>query len=189
MIRNVIGKKGIYSEGNPDGTFKNVIEDLSSLPKYQILKSSPVTVSGSLQHGVIPFGTLALDGGLDVWDFDSSKLVPRKLGELYTIRLGGIIPDTGFSGNPTFHIDLEVSGIIPTGIGDQSPHNVESLNRQTHDLFLRTQGQASPDHYHYHSMFSLIATEDTIASGVQFYAATSGPEVQFISGTLFIREI
>lgn len=187
MIRNIIGKKGIYSEGNPDGTFENVIEDFGSIPKYQILKSEPVVVSGSSRHGIIPFGTLALDGGLNVWDFNSNKLFPRKLGEVYTIRLSGVIPDTGFSQNPTFHIDLEVSGIIATGV--PSPHNVESLNRQTHDLFLRTQGQASPDHYHFHSMFSLIATEDTIASGVQFYAASSGPEVHFISGTLVIREV
>lgn len=186
MITNKIGAKGFVSEGTIDGTSKTVIDDYPSIPKYQVVRAGPTNVSGSSNHGIILFNTSTLDGGLNLWNLSNGKFFPLKSGQFYTLRLDGVIPLTGFAGNPVFHIDFEVSGVIEPG--QESPHSGVSIDRQTVDVILRTGGSASPEHQHFHGVFVVLTTDDMVASGAQFFAASSGPEVDFLSGTLLIKE-
>lgn len=50
MITNNIGPKGMYSKGTIDGSFRTEIVDYAKLSKFEILKSGPVIVSGSLNR-------------------------------------------------------------------------------------------------------------------------------------------
>lgn len=184
MIQNIIGSKGFITK-KTTGSYSTEIEDFASLPKYQLLNSAPLTISGSSIHDVLLFNTSTLDGGLDVWNIEQNLFFPRRAGEFYTLRLDGVVPLTGVSNSPVIHIDLEISGVIDIGVA--SPHDEVSLNRQTIDLSVRTQGDL-PEHQHFHGIYIVLATEDMVVSGATFYAASSGPQVQFLSGTLLIKE-
>jgi len=85
-----------------------------------------------------------------------------------------------------FHIDFEVSGVISTS--GSSTHANETVHRQTVDTVVRSQGPTSPDHVHFHAIYIVHTDSQLIASGAQFYVASSGPALQFASGTILVKE-
>lgn len=188
MVHNVIGPNGFVTTGPVDGSSTTEIVDFAQVPKWQARETGPATVSGSSIHNIIPFTTASVThvGELDVWT--GNKFTPKAANRIYTLRVDGFVPDDGFSGNPTFHIDFEMSGVIESGIVDPHSHDEETINRQTVDVFLRTQGVSSPNHYHVHAVYKILTTEDLVVSGGHLYATSSGPAVRFLSDTMLITE-
>jgi hypothetical protein len=152
--------------------------------KYELFESTgSQTISGSLVHHVLRINGASnvIRNGLQIWNTSSHKFQPTEAGKQYAMRLDGIMSCS--SGQPTFHIDFEVSGNIPIGVAGAS-HAAHSINRQTLDIDLRS----SFDHSHFHGCYLILTDASMVASGAQFYGATTSQEITFTSATLFISE-
>jgi hypothetical protein len=173
---------------NQDVVFSSGISNYSQIPKYQVFNLANQSFTGST-HGRIRFQGQAYSGSRyleNIWDFTNHKFVFSGEHQIYTIRLDGIIPTAGVSGDPTFHVDFEVSGAISTTA--PGSHANETIHRQTIDTIIRTQGPQGVDHAHFHAVFIINTDAQLVASGAQLYVATSGQSLQFTSGTLMIKE-
>lgn len=206
MITNKINEKGFVSFGPKDGTNNLVVEgsgsttfnqsvefiggvtNFSVIPKHQVLQLADQTFTGSI-HGRIRVSSSLYTGSQileNIWDFTNHKFTFTVPHAVYTLRLDGVIPTAGVTGDPVFHIDLEVSGVISTS--GSSTHANETIHRQTVDTVVRTQGPTSPNHVHFHAIYIIHTDSILISSGAQLYVATSGPPLQFTSGTILIKE-
>lgn len=207
MITNKINEKGFVSVGPVDGTntlsitgvgtssfnqpvsLSNGIINFPVVPRHQIFQLANQSFTGSVHGRLRVSASLSTHNHNlleNIWDFINHKFVfPIEHG-IYTIRLDGIIPTAGVTGDPIFHIDFEVSGVISTT--SSAGHANETVHRQTVDTVVRSQGPTSPNHVHFHAVYIIHTDAQIVASGAQLYVATSGPALQFASGTMLIKE-
>ena len=186
MTKTVIDQRGAVTTHTSD--YVVAIEGFAMVPKYAAFSGPNQHISGSAIHKLVVFDTIVKDGGLgSLWNMTLNKFEPQYLNGVYTLRIDAVVPNSG-SGDPTIHLDFDVSGGIAVGTADDHPHVSASFNRQSQDLVVRTQGNATPEHTHFHATFTVAADADLYVSGGHIYMASSDRNIAFLSASLFIKE-
>jgi hypothetical protein len=193
MTTHKLDHRGFITTGPVDGTSIAVLDghvSFSNPPtipsKYQFIKDqASKTFTGTFVYFNFTFtgSNTYEDSGTSWYNTSSHVFFPASLGKVYSMRIDGIMSSS--SGNPIFHMDFEQTGIITSGTTLDSSFQY-SPNRQSHDFDVVRGGLG---HSHFHMTFLVLATQDLVTSGGQFYCATNGNQVvSFTSATLLIVE-
>jgi len=179
MVTNIIDHRGLVTTGPYNGSVTSTvisgstvsIENFAGVPGVEIYQCTGTQdFTGDAVHNIVRFnGDLAtVRKGINFWNPVTHIFQPTKTNQVYSFRVSGIL--SASSGAPVFHLDIELSGGIATGIA--SHHEEASINRQSHDFDV-VKG-SSFDHSHFSFCGFILANEDVVVSGVQFYGAMDG---------------